>query len=359
MFGSGIAVSLPGSHAAALRVSGSVFGYDELRDTVLPPELRIATMLVVEAAAKLRVPVRFVARPEVFTHGVLAERLAERLGGAADHVALCDGQAFRPLAGLRNHLFFYRRGSPDACAALRRLVQVAPELFAALASQVNGTLAFRAGGKWHRPTTTAMAFAETPRTAPPMLLPLFCHAYDPGRSADAAMSDEAAEATPPLAENAALRFVPLTESVLADGAFMRVLADRLLRAFMREEPPLLLQLPMTGAGDIGEQIVAVVRALAATGLAFPRHAAVSARWATGPLEAERMRGATILVHPGLDFWRVGRDVWSAAGEVEIVRPGPAASGFVRLFRDWLGGEPPARVLSPREARDTVTVGTVL
>jgi hypothetical protein len=359
MFDRGIAVSLPGSHAAALRVSGSVFGYEELRDTVLPPELRIATMLVVEAAARQRVPVRFVARPEVFTHGVLVERLAERLGGAADHVALCDGHAFRPIAGLRNHLFFYRRGSPDACAALRRLVQVAPEMFCALASQVNGTLAFRVGGTWHRPPATPMAFDETPRTAAPMLLPLLCHAYDPGRSADAALSDEVGDALPPLAEDAVVRFVPLTESVLADSAFMRVLAERLLRAFIRDEPPLLLQLPLTGAGDIGEQIVAVVRALAATGLVFPRHAAVSARWATGPLKAERMRGATILVHPGLDFWRIGRDVWSAAGEVEIVRPGPAASGFVRLFRDWLGGGATARVLAPREARDAVTVGTVL
>jgi hypothetical protein len=359
MFDSGIAVSLPGSHAAALRVSGSVFGYDELRDTVLPPELRVATMLVLEAAAQRRVPVRFVARPEVFTHGVLTERLAARLGGAADHIALCDGQAFRPLAGLRNHLFFYRRGSPDACAALRRLVQVAPEMFGALASQVNGTLAFRVGGIWHRPPASLMAFAETPRTAAPMLLPLFCHAYDPVRSADAALSNDAGEAALPLAEDAALRFVPLTESVLADSAFMRVLAERLLRAFIRNEPALLLQLPLTGAGDIGEQIVAVVRAFAATGLVFPRHAALSARWATGPLEAERMRGATILVHPGLDFWRIGRDVWGAAGDVEIVRTGPAASGFVRLFRDWLGPGPAARVLSPREARDAVTVGTVL
>jgi hypothetical protein len=359
MFEAGIAVSLPGSHAASLRVSGSVFGYEELRDAVLPPELRVATMLVMEEAARLRVAVRFVARPEIFTHGALAARLAERLGGAADHIALCDGRAFRPLAGLRNHLFFYRRGSPEACAALRRLVQVAPEMFCALASQVNGALAFRVAGVWHRPPATPLAFAETPQTAAPMLLPLFCLAGDPMRSADAALSDEAAEEMPPLPEGAALRFVPLTESVLADAAFMRMLGERLLAAFLREEPPLLLQLPPIGSGDIADQIAAAVRALAATGLAFPRHAAASARWATGPLEPERMRGAQLLVHPGLDFWRIGRDVWRGAAGVEVVRDGPAGAAFAAMFAAWLDGAAPVRLLSPRRAREGVTVGAVL
>jgi hypothetical protein len=360
MFEGGVAISLPGRHAATLQVSGSVFPPEELHGAVLPPELRIAANLLVEAAQAQGLPVRFVARPEVFTHGILSERLAARLDGAQEHVALCDGTAFRPLAGMRNHLFFYRRGAPDAWRQMRRLVEVAPELFLGMASQVNGTLAFRVDGAWHRPAPTLLSFAETPRITPAGLLPVFCNASDPEGSAAAALAEDAAEDLPALPEGA-LRFVSLTEAMLADAPFTRLLAERLLGAMMRSEAPLVLQLPLlsAGSGDIAEQIAAVVRAFGNTGVTFPRHVALAARWATGPLEAEMLRGGSILVHPGLDFWRLGRDIWHAAGEVEIVQDGPAGAAFVRLFRDWLGTELPLRLLHPRRSRDHVTVGSVL
>jgi hypothetical protein len=65
------------------------------------------------------------------------------------------------------------------------------------------------------------------------------------------------------------------------------------------------------------------------------------------------------VHPGLDFWRIGRDVWRVAGGVEVVRDGPAGAAFVALFSRWLDGAAPVRSFSPRAARDVVTVGAVL
>jgi hypothetical protein len=360
MFEGGIAVSLPGRHAAALQVSGSVFDAEELRGAVLPPDLRIAVNLMVDSARDAALPLRFVARPEVFTHGALAARLLARLEGARDHVALCDGTAFRPLPGLRNHLFFYRRGAPDAWAEMRRLAEVAPELFTGVASQVNGTLALRVDGAWHRPPLTRLGFGVTPRITPAVLLPVFCHGADPEGSAAAAVADDAAEDALPLPDGR-LRYVPLTETMLTDAAFVRLLAERLLSAMIRDEPPLVLQLPLLseGGGDIADQIAAVVRALAGSGVIFPRHAAASARWATGPLDAAMLGGASVLVHPGLDFWRFGRDAWAAAGELEVVQDGPAGAAFVRLLRDWLGTETPLRLAHPRRLRDQVTVGTVL
>ncbi|WP_137180135.1 hypothetical protein [Roseomonas sp. AR75] len=343
-----------------LQVSGSVFPPEELSGAVLPPDLRVAANLVVDAAKAMGLPVRFVARPEVFTHGVLSERLAARLDGVRDHVALCDGTAFRPLPGLRNHLFFYRRGAADACRQMRRLVEVAPELFLGMQSQVNGTLAFRVDGAWHRPPATLLAFAETPRITPASLLPVFLHPSDPEGSAAASVSEEAEEDMPALPEGR-LRYVPLTEAILADPHLARLLAERLLGAMMRDEAPLVLQLPLlsAGSGDIAEQIAAVIRGLGSTGVTFPRHVGTSARWATGPLDVAMLRDATILVHPGLDFWRLGRDIWRAAGEIEMVQDGPAGAAFVRLFRDWLGAEVPMRLLHPRRMRDHVTVGSVL
>lgn len=359
MFEEGIAVSLPGAQAATLRVSGSVFGHEELHEAILPPELRTAVALVTEHADALGVPVRFVTRPEIFTHGALAESLAQRIAGARDHLALCDGTAFRPIAGLRNHLFFYRRGAPDACADLRRLVEVAPEMFQDLASQVNGTLAFRARGVWYRPPTRMLSFRATPRAVPAALLPVFCRVSDPLGSAEAAIADAAVEEMPPLPPGP-LRYVPLTEAALADAPFARVLAQRLLSAMLRDEPPLILELPLTAAGgDVADGIAAVIRALARTGVVFPRHVAASARWATGPLDAPMLNGASVLVHPGLDFWRIGRDVWDSVGEAEIVQDSPAGARFTRLFRTWLGAEIPTRLLRPRQERDQVSVGAVL
>lgn len=360
MFEGGVAISLPGRHAAGLQVSGSIFPPEELGSAVLPPELRLAADLVVQATQARGLPVRFVARPEVFTHGMLVEKLTARLEGASDHVALCDGTAFRPLPGMRNHLFFYRRAAPQAWQQMRRLVEVAPELFLGIASQINGTLAFRLDGVWHRPPATLLAFDTTPRITPAVLLPVFCNPGDPEGSAAAAVGEEVNEDAPPLPPGTP-RYVPLTEAMLADAAFARLLAERLLSAMMRDEPPLVLQLPLLsqGSGDIAEQVAAVVRALGRTGVTFPRHAGASARWATAPLELDMLRGASILVHPGLDFWRLGRDVWHAAGDIEIVQDGPAGASFLRLFREWMAADVPQRVLHPRRTRDHVTVGSVL
>jgi hypothetical protein len=360
MFEAGVAISLPGRHAATLQVSGSVFPPEELGSAVLPPDLRIAANLVVQAARAQGLPVCFVARPEVFTHGVLTERLAARLGGAREHVALCDGTALRLLPGLRNHLFFYRRGAPAAWPQMRRLVEVAPELFLGVASQINGSVSFRAGGSWHRPAATLLAFEATPRITPAALLPVFMNPSHPEGSAAAALAEDAVEDLPPLPAGP-IRYVPLTEAMLADPPFARILAERLLAAMIRDDAPLVLQLPTLseGGGDIADQIAAVVRALGATGVTFPRHAAVAVRWATAPLDAEALRGASILAHPGLDFWRLGLDLWHAAAEIEVVQDSPAGAVFVRLLRDWLGAAGPVRVLHPRRGRDHVTVGSVL
>jgi hypothetical protein len=51
------------------------------------------------------------------------------------------------------------------------------------------------------------------------------------------------------------------------------------------------------------------------------------------MDVDALHGASILVHPGLDFWRLGLDLWHAAGEIEIVQDSPAGAAFVRLLRD--------------------------
>lgn len=358
----GLAVSLPGSAVLGLGLFGSVFGPQELQGIVLPPDLRVATNLLVDAAAAAQRPLRFIARPEMFTHGELGERLAAELGGIGDHLALSDGSSCRLVPGLRNHLFFYRRTVPAAVAAMRGLVATAPETFCALDSQVNSTLAFRLDGVWRRPPVEMLRFAETPRTQASLWLPFFMHPGNPERSAQvslaAAETDEDEEARRVPAGTPVL-YVPLSGLVLDDRVFLRWLAERLLAAMLRGRQRIVLELPPSSGDDeeVAEQIAAVIRALAPIGVVFPRVLSHRVAWSTAVPAPERLAGARILVHPGLDFWRFGEDTWRVADEVLAVQPTTAWAGFTAMLRGWLADLAPVRVVRPEPPGHRVRVAT--
>ena len=96
-------VSIPGSALTDLKLPGSVFAWRDLRDAVLPPDLRLALRLVMEHAAAARLRVRFLARPEIFTHGAPRAWLDARIAGSTDHLILSDGRSLRPIPGFGAH----------------------------------------------------------------------------------------------------------------------------------------------------------------------------------------------------------------------------------------------------------------
>jgi len=143
-FGESLLVSLPGAALEGLALPGSIFDADVLRDRVLLPSLHLALRLVMAEAEATGTRLRFIARPEIFTHGASRAWLERRLDGMRHHLALTDGHTLKSIEGLENHLFFHARGDATGEAALNRLLTVAPELLAPFASQLNGTLAARA-----------------------------------------------------------------------------------------------------------------------------------------------------------------------------------------------------------------------
>lgn len=347
-------VSVPGAQLAGVPLPGSVFAWRDLRDAPLAPELRLALELVVHAAAAGRVKLRFVARPEIFTHGAARAWLDARIGDAADHLILTDGDSLRTLPGLANHLFFYARGLPKQEDALRRLLSVAPELFAGLASQVNGSLSFRLGARWIRPAPRMLRFAATPAVEPPLMAPFLCHPGNPAKAA--ALLAEAAEAEEAPPAVGRLHLVPLSASALADPAFLAWLAPVVQRAALGAgEGTLLLGLPApeTAEAEPEDRIAGVLRALAGTGLPFPRAISWAVRCVTAPPAAPDFAGGTLTLHPGIAFWRFGADLLEAAGTVQVTGGGSLA--HVRdLVAGWAGRE--VALLRPAAPGQPVTIG---
>lgn len=161
----------------------------------LDPALRLALRLVVAHADAAQLRLRFVARPEIFTHCRARAWLDANIGDVADHLILTDGATLKTLPGLRNHMFFYPRGVPAREAALRHLVTLAPELFAGLASQVNGALFFRLGAEPVSPPLRLLRDADSTALEQPVEAPFLFQPGDPDRAAmlcaEAALADTA------------------------------------------------------------------------------------------------------------------------------------------------------------------------
>ncbi len=332
-FGAELLVSIPGS-ALPPRLPGSIFTWRELRDAVLPTDLRLAVWLVMQTAAANRTQVRFLARPEIFTDGAPRAWLDARLGKMRDHLILSDGQTVRLLAGLDNHLFFYARGRVAAEAALNRVIGLAPEIFAGLASQVNRTIALRVGGRWVRPPTLLLRSEASPPAEQSLHAPFH---YLPDRPAEAAAAGAAA-ALPPAEAPAADRpahLVALSEASLADAAFMAWLARLIQAGLLGASPAMpLLLLPWLDrpAAEPEGQIAAVLEALRATATVFPRGESWAVRFLTAPPPQAAMQGGRLTLHPTTPFWRLGAGLTETAS-VEVA----GSSGLdtaARLMSPW-------------------------
>lgn len=350
-FGPRLLVSLPGSWLPQLRIQGSLFGRDALRDVVMPIELRAALALLTQEATARSISMQFVARPEIFTHGRTRAWLDERIGNARDHVALTDGRTLKTIPGLRNHLFFYPRGNPPAEESLRRLLRTAPESFAALASQINGGLGFRFGTAWCRPPTMNLRLRQTPDAGSVERYPFYC-----GPPGDVlARHLEAAPPDAPLPADRPIRYVPLSETALADGVFLRLLSQQVLEAIFGGRELLLLELPRPeGGAETRDRIAAAAGAFQATGIAFPRAPSWAAQFVTAPPRG-LLPGAvgTVQLHPSLPFWRYGQDFFDAAQRVEV-GSGTTATRFRHLLSAWLG-RPVGQIRPPSAGVPRVTV----
>ncbi|NGM21812.1 hypothetical protein G3576_17445 [Roseomonas stagni] len=354
--GSVLLVSVPAVHLSGLDLPGSLYPWRCLRDAVLPPDLRLALLLVMQSAEAQQTEIRFVARPEIFTHGAARDWLDAQSGGAQDHLALTDGNTLRLIPGLRNHMFFFPRGMTSREGALNRLVRLVPEAFAGLASQVNGTLTFRLGSRWIRPPMLPLGFAVTPVGEPAQYTPFVWlpgnHGYAGVLSAKEAMEGVPLPKPP--------HYVPLTLGALSDHPFVVELARQVREVVLDPaKGPLLIGLPALDRDDAAtkDQVEAVLEAFSRSGIALPRLSSWAVRFVAGMPDPAALAGARLTLHAHVPFWHFGRDIFDAVGEVTLTGSG-SLSGPASLFSTWLGRAVPVRRIRPQLGLLPVTTGQV-
>src|SRR5579862_8407822 len=121
MFGpEDLAVSLPARELAKVELAGSVFSVDALDGEPISEALRFAIDLLRMATEDAGGSLRFIARPEMFTHGETVAWLRAELGSARNHVCISDASCIRVIPGFQNHVFFYGLGQKSHFEALQR-----------------------------------------------------------------------------------------------------------------------------------------------------------------------------------------------------------------------------------------------
>jgi hypothetical protein len=336
MFQSSIAISLPGSILQALEISSSVFSLAQSDLARLPPDLQRAIELIAESATQDLSDVRFIARPEIFTHGDMLVKLRRMLGGAEDHVALTDGLTFRPIPGFRNHLFFYSRGRPECIVALSTLAKVAPDVLLSATSQINGNLKIRVADRWHSPDTMCLRLEKLPSLTHSEFSVFYCNHSSAHDSAAriCRMPQVNLEA---IDANCPVTYVLLSRAALADRAFCSHLASRILKTAFSDAELLLLGLDDFSSGSATklDSIRAVMEAVSGTGKIFPRVPIPSVLFAAALPPARMLQSGSILLHPATEFWRLPFQIYRDAQAVELFEPEFAPQATIKLYRAWL------------------------
>jgi hypothetical protein len=225
----GLLVSLPARELAGICPSGSLFKDAELGDAVLSDELRSALEVARQFCSARKMPLLFVARPEIFTHGESLQWLKDRLGRVKDHLCISDGSAIRPIPQMRNHLFLYRLGIHDNAAAFHRLMHCAPELLRSMQSQVNTCMSAGRAQKLICPPPVLLQ-ATRPKAKTPA--PRF-YRYKHHPTLATAVAKTLKSQLPAGLKSLGcerLSYFPMTETACKDRSFAKVVAEAFSRS---------------------------------------------------------------------------------------------------------------------------------
>jgi hypothetical protein len=342
--GGGIAVSLP---AIALRdapLSRSVFDAQALSAISLSDDLRQAIDILVVAAARHDVPVKFVARPEIFTNGETLAWLRKELGETTDHLCISDGSSLRIIPGLRNHVFFYSLGRQANAEAFRRLVRRAPELFASLSTQVNSAFTLRTGTKASiRPDSVIIHDGNgNARNAKHASFNFYMKATSIEDAADRILSNPSPSEEK---HSGAAIFMPLTEAATADQGFMKHAGAIISKAFFDNSSRVYLELPRMGSQDNSThlRVKNVLHGLRYATAPIPRVPAKNVFLTVGDLSNSGfdVSNATLVLHESYEFWRHPDSYFQAFANVQILKPRwqNVEMGLSDLFTEILGRAP--------------------
>jgi hypothetical protein len=330
--GKGLIVSLPARELADFRPSGSLFEEGELRKVVLSEELMSALAAVKQLCAARKLPLRFLARPEIFTHGESLAWLRTRLGDIKDHLCISDGCAVRLIPSLRNHLFLYRLGCYESAVALHRLNYCAPELLGSMTSQVNTAMVFGRGAKASSPPPVLLQVARQQQRAAGSVSAAKYHHYlpDPDVGAGVKRALASSVSLSPLLKNLRqVTYVPMTASACHDRPFGKVVAELMAACCTDEFRGCVIRLPGLAARDDTRASSALVQILQGMKLrAKPKHrpaiVLTGADW-IAQLPAALSCPVALALHSSYEFWQHPRERYSHFRDIAVFSPRAAGS----------------------------------
>lgn len=354
--GKGLIVSLPARELADFRPSGSVFEEGELRKAVLSEELMAALAAVKQLCTSRKLPLRFLARPEIFTHGDSLAWLRARLGSIKDHLCISDGHAVRLIPSLRNHLFLYRLGCYESAVALHRLNHCAPELLGAMSSQVNTAMVFGRKAKGSSPPSVLLQVARQRGRAAGSVSSVKYHPYLPGPDIDAGVKRALASSMLLGALLKSVRqvtYVPMTASACHDRAFGQVVAELMVACCIDESRGCVIRLPRLAVGDDTRASSALVQSLRGVKLRAkaehrPAIVLTSADW-IAQLPATLSCPVTLALHSSYGFWKHPRQSYDHFHDITVFSPraaGSDATGLRKLLGLGLNRKPKLTFLRP-------------
>jgi hypothetical protein len=316
--GGSLVISLPAAEIAPLDLPGSVMTPDQALALPVSRTLACALRLIETHCQARGVRTRYLARPEIFTHGSSAAWLRERLGDVAHHLCITDASTVKHVEGCRTHIFLYRLAHNDSYASFARLCRRAPALLGPVASQVNTRFAWGTAPHRHLPVPVYLRALQPPPPPPVLLYPFQFTPYLTEETAARILHAKALalDGLPPAAHT---RYLPLTETSLQDTEFAGAAARLIRAAFVHPATNLILRLPNERPGEtLAARIAATLTALAATGIILPRNTPANIFFATGDLPGDpALPGLSIVLHESFEFWRHTDAFYQAAQSVMV------------------------------------------
>jgi hypothetical protein len=303
----GLLVSLPAKELAGFSPSGSLFEDAELRDVSVSDELRSALDVARQFCSTRKMPMLFVARPEIFTHGDTLQWLKSRLGRIKDHLCISDGSAVRPIPQLRNHLFLYRLGISDNAAAFHRLAHCAPELLGSMHSQVNTCMSCGRARKAICPPSVLLQIARPKAKSASSEFYRYRHHATLKVGIERTLKSRLPQAlkSPGFHQ---ITYVPMTETACKDRAFGKVLAGAISNSYADSKYGSIVRVPKLAStlARLEDRLEAVLQAVHPHICKLPSLSSPGVIFTTEDLNPAGLRAAgcsvDLVMHSSYEFW---------------------------------------------------------
>ncbi len=319
----GLAVSLPSRELRKIEMPGSVTEPAALAQAAFSPELRAAMNLLEASCTEGRVPLRYIGRPEIFTHDPTLAWLRGALGDIEDHVCLSDGSVIKLIPGMRNHLFHFAHGLHGGLKSFENLIERAPEIATQLESQINTAFSFFLGGTYVRPRTQLIQALSAPSVAEAPMRKCYLNP----NSVEDSVNRMALFPTLGLATSRPgkhLIFVPFTDAAYADRDFCRIAAELVIRCAQEHSDSLLILAALAESQTPESWALhckPLISAIAQCGRILPRAVLSNVAFCAGmPTETcfAGWVGSTFVCHETFCFWQQPRAFYEGFSDIRLV-----------------------------------------